>query len=157
MKTKICAVAVLFFLIACGSGDQTKQSPEKTVKAESSKYIIKASNMQYLAVTSDTTLLANQPNPEKAEVFEKVDLGNGKSALRTLYGKYVSDNNGLLKVNKNAAGESEMFEIVALDQLSATIKASSGKYVSCNPEPGSVVVVDRDKAGGWEIFTMEQK
>jgi hypothetical protein len=170
MKQSIAPIIILFFLIACGSGQKQDQiifAPEPIVpnaKLEkvniAEKFIIKASNNMYLCISPDSTLIANQSDPIKAEVFKKVDLENGKIAIKTSGGKFISDNrnnNSILDAIRNQALGWEAFEIIAADPQGVNIKSSGGKYVCADQGKGNILYANRDKAGAWETFIFEPK
>jgi hypothetical protein len=164
MKTKISAgIIALLFLMACGSSDSNQttfsQEPSKT-EVKNEKFIIKASNSMYLSMSPDSLLFANQPDPTKAEIFEKVDLGNGKMGLKTAKGKFVSDNRSnesKIDVIRDQASGWEEFEIIALDQSSVNIRSSQGKYLCADQSKNNILIADREKPGAWETFVFEQK
>jgi hypothetical protein len=163
MKTKISVTAIaLLFLMACGSDSkkETTASSETDKKAMADKFIIKASNSMYLSISSDSLLIANQPDPTKAEVFEKVDLGNGWMGIKTSGGKFLSDNQAnesKVDAIRTKASTWEEFEIIALDQLTAVIRTSGGKYICADQSRDNVLFANRDKAGAWETFIFEAK
>jgi hypothetical protein len=162
MKTKIGTAGIaLFFLMACGSSEQKQEPAQTETTAQSNKYIMKASNMMYVTIGSDQVLVANEPNPTKAETFEKMDLGNGKSALRASTGKYVSDDrekDGQLDVFREEAHEWETFEVIALDNTKVNIKSSRGKYVGADYDKlDGKLAASRDEAHDWEAFDLEPK
>jgi hypothetical protein len=163
MKTKIsAAVIALFFLMGCGSSEQPKQEEQKQPEAavQNLKFIIKASNSQYVVMGPDSILVASEPIPTKALVFEKIDLENGKIGLRVPFGKYVCDDRGkeyYIYANKEHCSDWEMFEIVAVDQWTFHLKSSTGKYVSADQSLGNKLIANRDKPSSWETFRMEEK
>jgi hypothetical protein len=162
MKTKIsAAVIALFFLMACGSSEQKQADQTATeTSGQAKKFILKASNMKYVAIQPDSTLSANQSDPTKAEVFEKVDLENGKSSIKASNGRYVTDNRGdeaKMNVVYDHASEWETFEFIALDPTRINIKSSTGRFVSSDPGQDGKVTANRDNASDWETFTMEMK
>jgi hypothetical protein len=162
MKTKIsAAVIALFFLMACGSSDQPKEEDKQPeVATPSQKFIIKASNMMYVVINKDSSLIANETDPTKAEVFEKMDKGNGKYALKARTGKYVIAHRvrgDSLFANSNNDWEWETFELIALDQTKINIKTSNGKYVSTDERLGNILIANRDAAQSWETFTLESQ
>jgi len=162
MKTKIsAAIIALVFLMACGSSEQKPgdQATSET-SAQGQKFTLKAANAMYITIQPDSSLRANQPDPTKAEVFEKVDLENGKSALRASNGRYVTDERGknsIMDVVYDHANDWETFEFIALDPTKINIKSSIGKFVSADLGQDGVITANRDKASDWEAFTMEMK
>jgi hypothetical protein len=161
MKTKISATIIaLFFLTACGSSDQNKTEDEKQpeVAVPSQKFKLKASNMMYVVINTDSSLVANQPDPTKAEVFERVDKENGKCALKASNGKFVCANRArkdYMLANSDNNWEWETFEIIALDQTKINIKTSNGKFVSSDASLDHTLIANRDLAQSWETFDME--
>lgn len=162
MKTKIATLFSLVILMACGSGNQTAPAEQGTeVKAAIPKFIIKASNNQYLSINPDKSLLtANQPNAALAETFEIIDQGNGKIALRVSTGKYVcadQSKNFNVVADRDYAGAWETFEMIRLDQSKVNFKAFTGKYVCADQGAGGVLMANRDGAADWETFVVEPK
>lgn len=153
------AIVALLFLMACGTDKSGKDDQDTTTASSGDKFILKAANMMYLAVQPDSTLKANQPDPTKAEVFEKVDLGNGKSALKTSKGTYLSDDRGKNSVVdlESRPADWESFEIIALDPTKINIKTSASKYMSTDLANGAILKANSSKASDWEIFTIEAK
>ncbi|HXU26875.1 MAG TPA: hypothetical protein VN698_06550 [Bacteroidia bacterium] len=158
MKTKISvAIISLLFMIACssGSGEQSTEA-EKPV---SNKMILKAYNDKYVVMSGDSALVANETDAAKAEVFEKIDQGNGKWALKTSAGKFVSDDAGKLFANRAAVGAWEEFEIIPASDTEAKInlKSHTGKLVCVDGGMNDVLFASRDQAGAWETLTVEPK
>lgn len=121
---------------------------------------LKASNNMYVAINADSLLVADQPDASKAEVFEKVDQGNGKLALKTSKGKFVSDDRGRnnnLVANRVVASEWEQFEIIALGESKVNLKSSTGKMVCADIDMKGVLFANRDQASGWETFILEER
>lgn len=165
MKKILSGAILLLCLIGCSNSNETKfaQEPGQTninTTGQTERFIIKASNNMYLVVSPDSLLVANQPNAANAEVFEKVNLGNGKTALKTSKGKFMSDNrskNSKVDAIRDKAQSWEMFEIIALDQTKVNIKSSQGKFVCADQSQGNFLIANRNKAGEWETFTLENK
>jgi hypothetical protein len=170
MKRITARILILFLVTACGSGQEQDHiifAPEPVVPnaklermALPEKFIIKASNNMYLSISSDSTLIANQPDPAKAEVFKKVDLENGKVAIKTSGGKFISDNrnsSSKLDAIRDQALGWETFEVIAADPQGVNVKSSGGKYICADQGKGNVLYANRDKAGAWETFILESK
>ena len=157
MKTKISiAIISILCMFSCGTAEQ----PKEAEVPQSNKMILKASNNMYVAMAGDSTLMANQPDVAKAEVFEKITQENGKVALKTSFGKFVSDDrNGGNKLfaNRNAANEWEQFEIITLDGGKINLKSSAGKIVCGDQSLGGLLVANRNQASDWETFTADPK
>jgi hypothetical protein len=157
MKFKISVALVsLLFMMACGTSDQAKE------ETESEKIVLKAYNNMYVVVSGDTAVIANQPDAAKAEVFEKIDQGNGKWAFKTSAGKFLTDEAGkdhFVLATKTSVGATEQFEFVPMDANDTQffIKASTGKTVSCDLYQGNKLIANRDNASTWETFTVESK
>ena len=84
MKTKISTALIsLLLIMACQTATKTKDEEVGV----SEKIVLLAYNNMYVVVKGDTAVVANQPDAEKAEVFEKIDQGNGKWVLKTSTGK----------------------------------------------------------------------
>jgi hypothetical protein len=158
MKTKISiALISLLFMMACGTSEQAKEE-----KPESNKMILKAYNNMYVAVYGDTAVAANQSDAAKAEVFEKIDQGNGKWALKTSTGKFLTDEAGkdhLVLATKTQVGATEQFEIIEANNSDSQIflKANTGKTISTDLYLGNKLIANRDAASTWETFTVEPK
>lgn len=163
MKTKIsAAVIALFFLAACGSSDTPKQEEQTaaTEPATPTKFVLKGSNMMYLAISpADSSVIANQPDPTKAVVFEKIDQGDGKCVIKVPSGLYLIENRNLnnqIFANSPNPWGWETFEIVALDNTKINIKGSSGMFVSTDKGNGMVSSIT-DNPSDAETFIMESK
>jgi hypothetical protein len=159
MKNKFSAIVVLLFLMACGSDDNSGQTEPQAeaAKEPGMKFILKASNGNYVTIAPNFTMIANQPESGSADVFEKIDLGNGKSAIKAPNGKFVSDDrsqNSLLFANRDQNGEWETFEIINLDELSVNLKTSAGAFVSGDRSKGDTLYGNRPEAGEWEKFSL---
>jgi hypothetical protein len=158
MKTKISiALISLLFMMACGTSEQAKEE-----KPESNKMILKAYNNMYVVVCGDTAVAAIQSDAAKAEVFEKIDQGNGKWALKTSTGKFLTDEAGkdhLLLATKTQVGATEQFEIVEANNSDSQIflKANTGKTISTDLYIGNKLIANRDNSSTWETFTVEPK
>jgi major membrane immunogen (membrane-anchored lipoprotein) len=162
MKTKISAAILgIVFLAACGSSDTSKdQATDAAAVGASEKFSIKASNMQYLSVGANGVLIANQTDPTKAEVFEKISLGNGKYNLKVSNGKFVCDDRAKsdsVFADKTNASDWEQFEVINIDATKINIKSSTGKYLSADLGSGAFVAAKQDKASDWETFIIEKK
>ena len=147
IKTKISIVILTLFMVACHP-------------AKNNYMLLKASNNMYIVMGADSVLIANEPDASKAEVFEEVCDENGKAALKTSKGKFVSDDRGrgnLLVANRNAIGEWEQFEILKVSDERVTIKSSANKYVCADMGNKNVLFANRDQAGEWEAFALEKK
>jgi hypothetical protein len=160
MKTKISAVLIsLLFIMSCGTEEQPKDGASAE-NAKGNKIVLKASNNMYVISSGDTALLAVQPDAAKAEVFEKIDQGNGKYALKASTGKFVTDDRtkkNVLSANRDAVGEWEQFEIITLEGGKINLKSSAGKIVCGDQGSGGILVANRDQASEWETFTAEPK
>jgi hypothetical protein len=165
MKTKISAtvIGLLFLMSSCGSpSDQPKGEEQPTATTEiatPTKFTLKASNMKYITIAADSSLVANEADPTKALIFEKIDQGDGKSVLKMPNGKYCIEdrnfNNKLFANSPNPWGW-ETFEIIALDNTKINIKASTGKFVTVDKSNG-MISGNSDNPSDSEIFIMESK
>ncbi|MCW3085016.1 MAG: hypothetical protein JWP12_2382 [Bacteroidetes bacterium] len=158
----VSSLLLLLFLMACGSSSDQKNPKDQTAETSSpnEKFIIRASNSQFLSLTPNNTFVSNQVDPTKAAIFEKINLGNGKCALKAPNGKYVSadkSQRSLLYATKDSCGESETFEIIAVDESRTQIRSSAGKYVCADRTKGDTLVVNRDTAGNWETFDFQKQ
>ena|ERR1700740_1432191 len=156
MKTKIgIALLPLLFMMACGTAEQSKEAE----KVESNKIILKGYNDKYVTIVGDTALVASQPDAAKAEVFEKIDQGNGKWALKTSGDKFITDDGGKLVANRTAVGAWEEFEIIPLGNNNSQInlKSYTGKIVCVDGGMGDRLFSNRDQASTWETITVESK
>ena len=165
MKTKIIGAFTLLVMAACGSSDKSAQPDQQPVvnQATATKFIFKAANNKYVTVSANNfKLIADQPDAAKAEAFEIIDLGNGKSALKaTSNGKFVCDNLSEsinpLQADKDHTKEWETFEIIAVDQTKVNFKSITGKFVCANLGAGDFLQATQDHASDWETFTIEAK
>ncbi len=147
MKVNICIAVLLLFMMACG--------PKK-----STKMILKGSNNMYVAINADSVLVANQSDAGKAVVFSKLELENGKYALKTSNGKFISDDrtkNNKLSATKSIPNEWEQFDIIIHPESKINLKTSANKFVCADDANGGLLVANRDKASDWETFTVEER
>lgn len=123
------------------------------------KFIIKADDGNYITLTQDFHLVANQPDSSKAEVFEKVDLGNGLIAIKASNGKFVCDerneNSGLI-ANREVAQNWETFRIIG-NLKSLNIQSSTGMFVCADHGSNNMVIANKPKASSWETFELIKK
>ena len=151
MKIKISlAIISLVLLITACSEDKSK----------SMKMTLQASNNLFVVINKDSALVANEPDAAKAEVFEKVKQPNGKWAIKTSKGKFITDDRSkgnIIYANRAAAYDWELFEIVRTEPSKINLKASSGKFISADYDKGSILTANRDAAADWETFTIEKK
>jgi hypothetical protein len=158
MKTKISiALISLLFMMACGTAEQPKEGEQQP---GSNKIILKAYNNMYVVLNGDSELVANEVDVTKAAIFEKIDQGNGKWALKSPTGRFVSDDKGrwnYLVANRTSVGGWEQFDIIEGADSKTNIKTSAGKIVSADGGNGFKLVGNRDNAGEWEAFTIEPK
>lgn len=150
MKIRISIIILLLFTMAC--------MPNKN--NDSSKMILKASNNMYVVLNTDLTLIANQPDASKAEIFEEICSEKGTAALKTSKGMFVSadrDRDNWLIANRTIAAEWEQFEIIKDDDENVTLKSSTGKFVTADQNIGGLLIANRDQVGTWEKFTLEKK
>ena len=161
MKSIVTAAVIgLVFFASCGSDTKPETDQSQPAASQNEKFILKAPNSQFLAITPLGTLVPNQVDPTKATVFEKVDLGNGKCALKASNGKYVTDDrskNSVLHVDREKNGEWETFEIIAVDPSHVQIKAASGMFVCSDASKGDTLIANRPTAGAWETFDLQKQ
>ena len=157
MKIKIfLAILLLSIMAACDSEGITYEPPPSSNTIP--KIIIKASNNMYIALNSDSVLVANQPDSTKAEEFEKIGIENGKCALKSSTGKFVSDdrskNNKLIAIGPYI-GEWELFEIIKVNEVTVNFKSSTGKFVCVDLYKGGILLSNQNEAKEWETFTIK--
>jgi len=151
MKTKISLAIISFMLLISACSED---------KSKSMKMTLQASNNMYVVINKDSMLVANEPDAAKAEVFEKVKQPNGKWAIKTSKGKFITDERGKgnnIYANRNIAYDWESFEIIRTEPAKINLKASSGKFICADQAVGNILVANRDAAGDWETFTVEKK
>jgi len=160
MKIRILVFLSSVFFVACNFCDEEKKETAVTSNTKN-KYIIKAANMQFISIGADSILISNQSDPSKAEEFELIDLGNGKSGLIASTERLVSANlanNNLVDVIRTKVGDWEQFEFIYLDSTRINIKASNGKFLSADLASEQVKIsANRDVASLWEVFEMIKK
>jgi hypothetical protein len=153
MKTKISIVLIsVLFMMACGTSEQ-----QEAPKQESNKMVLKAYNNMYVIIVGDTALIANQPDSTKAEVFEKIDQGNGKWALKTSGGKFITDDGTKLVANRTEVQAWELFEIIPVEGSQINLKSYTGKIVCVDGGMGARLFSNRDQASTWETLTVEPR
>ena len=164
MYTKVSILLFAIVLMACGSPENKNEREDQMPpieKPKSVRMILKAgSNNLFVRVNSDTILVADISDSSKAEIFEKVDRGNGTWALKTSTGKFVSEDrykNNMLYANRKSADAWETFEIIPVGGTKLNLKSSSGKFVCADIYQGNILVGNRDKAADWETFSIIPK
>jgi len=164
MKIRIAAhIFILLMVVACTSNNKSTDPIDNSMinKPTATKFTLKASNNQYISFGSaDFTLIANQPDASKAEAFEIVDMGNGRSALKASNGRFVCadfSTNSKLIANRSIAKEWEMFEIIAVDQKKIQLKTLTNKFVCADFNLEGTLFANKDYASDWETFIIEVK
>ncbi len=168
MKTIKKSALLLFgivFITSCCDDDMKNQ--DVTIEANQTpavqlpaKFSLKASNNMFLVIGADSVVYATEIDSAKAEIFEAIDMGKGKSVIKASTGKYLSDNLGVdskIDVKRDKASDWEMFEIIKLSENKIQIKGMDGKYVSADLGGTNVLSAIRDKADAWEEFTIVVK
>ncbi len=125
-----------------------------------SKFILKASNNQYVTISSDNhSLIANASDPSKAEVFELIAARNG-NAIKTAEGKFVCadfSNRTNLIAESNRISDWEYFKIIFVGQSEINLVSSSGMFVCADRILGDSIFANRKEAREWETFKLEPK
>ncbi len=136
---------------------EANQTPAVQMPA---KFSLKASNNMFLVIGADSVLYASESDSTKAEVFEAIDMGNGKSVIKASTGKFLSDNlsyGSKIDVIRGKASEWEMFEIIKVATNKINIKGIDGKYLSADLSTNSNISAIREKADAWEVFEIIKK
>jgi hypothetical protein len=170
MKTTFIAIMslVIVTISSCGISDDindTTASENQTSSGKSpvepgKKFMLKATDNLYVAINEDGSLGVTQSDSTKAELFEIVDLGNGKVNIKATNGKFLcTDESVEFKVlpNRDSAGPWEAYEIVNMGDSKIYIKAHTGKIVCGDRNKGSVLIANRDVAGEWETFIVRTR
>lgn len=106
------------------------------------RFILKASNNKFLSITKDSVIAANAAEKSGAELFEAIDMGNGKIALKTTQGKFLcADRNkgSQLMANRNSAFEWETFEVKVVNNNSITLKSSNGNFIGFSDNQTNII------------------
>lgn len=160
MKTKIGVAAIaLLSLMACGSDTSKQEETTAVESAPGTKFILKASNNQYVTMNGGMTLNANEATAAKAEVFEKIDVGNGLYNIKASNGKFLCDDRSKhdsVYADRATPSEWETFEMISNDPTSVHIKSATGKYISNDPSKGYVLIANSDNADTLETFKIEE-
>jgi hypothetical protein len=99
----------------------------------------------------------------RSNIFERVELGDGRVALRSLlenpdYGlhEYVQADHSvgvLWMLPMQAPGEWETFREIELGEHHIALETWQGRFVTAEGDGnGSPLVIDRDKIGAWQRF-----
>lgn len=135
-------------------------SKSEPVHIKLSKFLLKASNNKYLALAPDSSIIANQTNPEQALTFEKVEIGSGKIALKINNEKFItvdSIQGNKLYVKTGKIGKQEMFEMSFINNIKLSLKSTNGKFVCADFGKNGELIADKDVASTWEIFDVKLK
>jgi len=137
-----------------------KAEPVPAGLADIRKFILKASGGNYIALNADKRLAAVQPDASKAEVFEKVELGDGSFALRASNGMYVCDvrdNSSRLYADRKEAKAWESFRFIGTELSAVNIKSSQGMFVCSDHSTNDGLAADKIRASTWETFEVIKK
>ena len=98
------------------------------------KYLIKASNDNFLTISNSGKILCNKSNEKEGEIFSLIYSGRYVS-FKTKDGKYlsVSQSNYIL-ADKDKIDDSERFEIEWLNEYWFILKCYNGLFVSTDKE-----------------------
>ena len=88
------------------------------------------------------------------ELFEVVDAGNGKIALKGSNNKYVSSENGTASMicNKTVIGTTEKFTFIRIGDSKVAFRGNNGKYI-CSMNGETAMICDKSVIASWESFT----
>lgn len=117
--------------------------------------VIRPANGQFLSVASGN-LRADAGNIWTNEVFQVVNLGGGKVALRGGNGRFVTAEAGgsaNVTCNRTQIGVWETFTVVGLGSNRIALKSSDGTYLCAEDGGGRKVDSMRYARGPWETFT----
>lgn len=137
-----------------------KDEAYKTLGTDNKKIVLKASNGNYITLTPDLKLYANEPDINHATLFELHDIGSGKTSIKADNKKYLCaelDSDKNLRANRDNVGDWESFEISWKNQSQINIKAKNEKFVCADQTIGAVLIANRDSPGDWETFTVQVK
>jgi hypothetical protein len=141
------------------SGKRKKEMADTTLN-ELHKFILKADDGKYITLTSDLHLIDDQTDESKAEVFERIDLGNGQIAIKASNGQFVCDERnektGLI-ANRKVPQNWETFRITGNELNRINIKSSAGMYVSVDHSSNNILIANKSQASSWETFEVIKK
>jgi hypothetical protein len=125
-------------------------------------YILRSvySNKYWSLNPESKKLYANEPDSNKAELFEIIKLDKGKVALKASNGKFVAadqNHNSFLFANSDNTWDWESFNLIYTEGTKLIIKSSTGKFVCADIGYGGALIANRDVAKDWECFEMVQK
>ena len=89
------------------------------------------------------------------EIFEVIDVGDGKVALKTDNGRYLvaeGGGGGAINADRVEIGPWEKFTIIPLRGNKICLKTSTGHFVVAEGGGGGAVNGNRDRCGEWETF-----
>lgn len=99
-------------------------------------------------------IFANGPAPNAWEELGLVEMGNGKQAIRTPNGQFMSTQpNGEVLANGNGIYDWEVFELIVQGNGTVAIQAHTGNYVSA-PSAGQIMAT-AGSVGSQEQFILE--
>jgi hypothetical protein len=108
----------------------------------------------------DSTSIGQPPQPAATEPHTEapsIDIDEGKIALKSVHGKYLSAQPDGSYWNRDIASEWEYFHLEKRQGDKITLKGAHGMYVSAQPD--GEVQINRQAAPptGWEEFTVEDR
>lgn len=116
---------------------------------------LKTHKEQYVSVDNSggQALVAHSQEPGNDGIFECIDLGLSRIALRAHNGQLIGINRqGLLIVNRKQITPAEIFEFVRLDQDKAALQAANKQFVGAVEGGGRELMADREQVGDEETF-----
>jgi formylglycine-generating enzyme required for sulfatase activity/predicted MPP superfamily phosphohydrolase/energy-coupling factor transporter ATP-binding protein EcfA2 len=123
------------------------------------KIALQAHNGQYVAAAGGGggKLIAKSDQINEWEIFNVVELPEGKVNLQVHNGQYVrakGGGGGELIANSSSPQEFETFEMTFLEDNKITFQAHNGHFVSVRDEGEYELTANRRKPRAWEIFIL---
>ena len=118
---------------------------------------IRSENGKYLAIgtkSGNNALIISNETIEAGQIFNLVNLGVDKIALKGANGKYVCAEGGggrEVTVSRNIIGEWEIFQLVKLGGDQVAIKAAKGRYLSVRD---GTIQANSESIGKDELFKL---
>lgn len=121
------------------------------------RFILKTSENKFLSINKDSVVAANATEKSDAEIFEAIEMGNGKIALKTIKGKFVcADRNQRNEIvaNRNSAFEWETFEVKIVNNNKIILKSSNGSFVGLPDNKTNIISANSQKGELFEFIEM---
>ncbi|MFC4586970.1 fibronectin type III domain-containing protein, partial [Sphaerisporangium corydalis] len=145
---------------AAGNNSPASNAVSVTTSAGSAGVALRSkANERFVTAANGTALIANGTSAGNAQLFDRVDLGNGNIALRArVNNMYVcADGAGAqpLIANRATAGAWETFQLITNPNGTVSLRAQvNSRYVCADGAGAQPLIANRTAIGPWEQFDL---